>query len=166
MINICSPTIAFVTPTTVPVKVGEAIGAFKANASKTAFCDGAIAVVPSLMSSATAALAAVDTAAPTNAVVVAHHSKRYLDRDVFLSLIHQNLSLMLFDINQKLLYVSNMSGLVCSPTIAFVTPTTVPVKVGEAIGAFKANASKTAFCDGAIAVVPSLMSSATEALAA
>ena len=63
------PTIAFVTPATVPVKVGEAIGAFKANASKTAFCDGAIAVIPSLMASATEAPTAVDTASPTNAVV-------------------------------------------------------------------------------------------------
>ena len=37
----------------------------------------------------------------------------------------------------------------------------VPVKVGPAIFAFKAKASNTAFCDGAIAVVPLLMASAT-----
>ena len=67
--TLVKPTIAFVTPATVPVKVGEAIGAFKANASKTAFCDGAIAVVASLISSATEAPAAVDTAAVTNSVV-------------------------------------------------------------------------------------------------
>ena len=63
------PTIVLVIPETVPVNVGEAKGAFKAKASKTAFCDGAIVVVPSLIASATEAPTAVDTASPTKAVV-------------------------------------------------------------------------------------------------
>jgi len=53
----------------VPVNAGEAKEAFKAKASKTAFCDGAIVVVPSLITSATEAPTAVDTASPTKAVV-------------------------------------------------------------------------------------------------
>ena len=61
--------VAVATPKTGVTKVGEAKGAFKAKASKTAFCDGAIVVVPSLIASATEAPTAVDTASPTKAVV-------------------------------------------------------------------------------------------------
>ena len=48
------------------VKVGDASGAFKANASNTAFCDGAILVVPSLIALATLVLLSLNKCCGSN----------------------------------------------------------------------------------------------------
>lgn len=62
---------------------------------------------------------------------------------------------------EALVIPSTYSFVEASVLLLGVGTVTVHVNVGEASGAFSARASKTAFCEGAIVVVPLLIASAT-----